>query len=136
MSAAITEVAETGMFSIHDVPWICRALGICIRITIDEATYDKIDAQGVSEVDPDALYGRETGPVRAHMLFKWMETGGSSGRLVGHFDILYPRQGPVAMLLKQDAPRLEMRIHVYKIDIYKIVQMYITFLYTHVGFFV
>ena len=103
LACEINDVAATGMISIHDLPWVCRTIGLCVRLTVDEGTFEKIKENGRDDVDKDALYGCEMGPVRAHLLFRWIDNG--SQRLVGHYDILYPRKGPVAILLKQDAPR-------------------------------
>ena len=90
------------MFAVDDIPWVARTVGHCMRVTLDEKTFEEIQKQR-TDIDRDAVYAPDGGAVRTHLLFKWQEN--SSGRLVGHFDLLYPRQGPVAMLLASDVSR-------------------------------
>ena len=101
----IQRVLEQGMFGLEDASWVARCLSMTIRITIEEGTAKKISMHQGRSVERDALYGEITQGVHAHLLFSWIPLNDGTGREVGHFDLLYPKQGPVAMLLLVDAPR-------------------------------
>lgn len=101
-SDKINEVAASGMVAIEDIPWVARTIGHCMRVTLDEKTFEEIQKHR-TDIDRDALYARDGARVKTHLLFSWKEN--PSGRLVGHFDLLYPKQGPVALLLAPDVSR-------------------------------
>jgi len=98
----ISAVLQSHMFGLEDAPWVARSAGICLRITVEEGTYMKLKTQKPS-IEKDALYGDRNGQIGAHLLFSWQALNDGSQREVGHFDVLFPKQGPVALLLSPDA---------------------------------
>ena len=98
----ISDVLQSHMFGLEDAPWVARSAGICLRITVEEGTYMRLKTQKPS-IEKDALYGDRNGQIGAHVLFSWQALNDGSQREVGHFDVLFPKQGPVALLLSPDA---------------------------------
>ena len=98
----IQAVMKSKSFCVEDLEWIAVAIDACIRCTVEEPTFLKLVASG-SDVKRDCLYG--VGPVSVHLLFKWQETTGGSGRLVGHFDVLRPTEMMIfSLFLLPDVP--------------------------------
>lgn len=85
-------VLKDGMFSVADLPWIAPCLETSIRLTMEDATYEKIKDFEL-EVEKDCIFGN--GPITVHMLFSWVSIG---SRLVGHFDLLQPSDKPLFSL--------------------------------------
>ena len=86
------------MFALEDAPWVARALGTTLRITVEEGTLHQLKELKPS-AQRDALYGEECGTVGAHILFSWQSLADGTGRSIGHFDVLYPKQCSNALLL-------------------------------------
>lgn len=91
------------MFGLEDVPWVSRSIDGAIRVTIEDSTHSKLLEQK-NNIEKDSIFGR--GTVKVHLFFQWLPTSGDSGRLVGHFDVLFPRRCPVSLMLPPDDPWL------------------------------
>ena len=106
LHADINRVCEEESFTVPDLQWIAKCMGCLIRCTVDPDTHATIlDTEG-GEMPADALYGTPGRSADAHLYFRYQETTGGSGRLVGHFDLLRPTSKTLfAKLLPKDVSR-------------------------------
>lgn len=88
LRAEVEEVQRSGSFCVEDLRWIAPCLGIAVRCSIEEGTYQQFCTTNGSDLEKDNIFGQ--GNVAAHLLASWQSTNGDENRLVGHFDLLHP----------------------------------------------
>lgn len=102
LQSAIDAVRVDGSFILSDLVWIAEALGMSIRVTIDDEAYDKLVKNHFPGLLKDSVFGTEPG-LSAHLFFSW-QPAVHGNRLFGHFDALIPTTpGEASMFLPADA---------------------------------